>query len=241
MYDFLAAFGLVFVIEGLIFAALPLHSKRAMASVLETPDASLRLIGIGSAVLHPESSRVARMASGGRHGFAQSLFQVGGNVGSAIGPLLAAFVVLRYGQSSVAWFSIAALLGIFLLLHVGRWYRGHGLARLRSHAMKDRAGVSLPRVKLTLTIVVLIALIFSKFFYMASMTSYYTFYLIDQFQVSVSSAQVHLFVFLAAVAIGTIAGGSPRTSAVACGRGHEKSSARPGFGGRRSPFSSTRK
>ena len=166
------------------------------------------LIGIGSAVLHPESSRVARMASGGRHGFAQSLFQVGGNVGSAIGPLLAAFVVLRYGQSSVAWFSIAALLGIFLLLHVGRWYRGHGLARLRSHAAKDKAGVSLPRMKVTLTIAVLIALIFSKFFYMASLTSYYTFYLIDRFQISIQSAQIHLFAFLGAVALGTISGGS---------------------------------
>jgi FSR family fosmidomycin resistance protein-like MFS transporter len=148
------------------------------------------------------------MASGGRHGLAQSLFQVGGNAGSAIGPLLAAFIVLRYGQSSVAWFSIAALLGIFLLIHVGHWYKGHGLARIKSHTAKGGAQAALPRVKVTLTIAVLIALIFSKFFYMASMTSYYTFYLIDQFQVSVQNAQIHLFVFLAAVAVGTITGGS---------------------------------
>ncbi|MDH3309163.1 MAG: MFS transporter [Gammaproteobacteria bacterium] len=166
------------------------------------------LIGIGSAVLHPESSRVARMASGGRHGFAQSLFQVGGNAGTAIGPLLAAFIVLRYGQSSVAWFSIAALLGIFLLVHVGHWYKDHGLARMKSHVAKGREQAALPRVKVMVTIAVLIALIFSKFFYMASLTSYYTFYLIDQFQVSIQSAQVHLFVFLGAVALGTISGGS---------------------------------
>lgn len=166
------------------------------------------LIGIGSAVLHPESSRVARMASGGRHGFAQSLFQVGGNAGSAIGPLLAAFIVLRYGQSSVAWFSLAALLGIFLLMHVGHWYKDHGLARMKSRPEKGAAPAVLPRIKVTLTIVVLIALIFSKFFYMASMTSYYTFYLIGQFQVSIQNAQIHLFVFLGAVALGTISGGS---------------------------------
>lgn len=166
------------------------------------------LIGIGSAVLHPESSRVARMASGGRHGFAQSLFQVGGNAGTAIGPLLAAFIVLRYGQSSVAWFSIAALIGIFLLVHVGHWYKDHGLARMKSNVAKGREQVALPRVKVIVTIAVLIALIFSKFFYMASLTSYYTFYLIDQFQVSIQVAQVHLFVFLGAVALGTISGGS---------------------------------
>ena len=166
------------------------------------------LIGIGSAVLHPESSRVARMASGGRHGLAQSLFQVGGNAGTAIGPLLAAFIVLRHGQSSVAWFSVAALIGIFLLVHVGHWYKGHGLARLKPRTGKGGEPAALPRGKVTVTIVVLIALIFSKFFYMASMTSYYTFYLIDQFRVSIQSAQIHLFVFLGAVALGTISGGS---------------------------------
>ena len=165
------------------------------------------LIGTGSSVFHPESSRVARMAAGGRHGLAQSVFQVGGNAGSAIGPLLAAFIVLQHGQSSVAWFSLAALLGIFLLINVGHWYKSHGLARIKPRSVKAGAHLDLPRAKVAMAIAVLVALIFSKFFYMASMTSYYTFYLIDRFGVSVQSAQLHLFVFLGAVAIGTIAGG----------------------------------
>jgi MFS transporter, FSR family, fosmidomycin resistance protein len=165
------------------------------------------MVGTGSSVFHPESSRVARMASGGRHGLAQSVFQVGGNAGSAIGPLLAAFVVLRYGQSSVGWFAIAALLGIFLLTYVGHWYKEHGLARIKAHAKKVGAHAGLSRARVTATIAVLVALVFSKFFYMASMTSYYTFYLIHRFGVSVQSAQIHLFVFLGAVAAGTIAGG----------------------------------
>lgn len=166
------------------------------------------LVGTGSAVLHPESSRVARMASGGRHGLAQSLFQVGGNVGSAIGPLLAAFVVLRFGQSSVAWFAIAALLAMFLLLHVGHWYKDQGLTRQKTHARAGSVDSDLTRYQVNFALVVLIALIFSKFFYMASLTSYYTFYLIEQFDVSVRSAQIHLFVFLASVAFGTVAGGA---------------------------------
>lgn len=166
------------------------------------------LVGSGSSVFHPESSRVARMASGGRHGFAQSVFQVGGNAGTALGPLLAAFIVLRYGQESVAWFSLAALLGIVLLTQVGHWYRLHGLARLKARSARSGAHVEIPRGRVMLAIAVLIALVFSKFFYMASMTSYYTFFLIDRFQVSVGSAQIYLFVFLAAVAIGTIAGGT---------------------------------
>ncbi|MHB8622795.1 MAG: MFS transporter [Sulfuricaulis sp.] len=165
------------------------------------------LVGTGSSVFHPESSRVARMASGGQHGLAQSLFQVGGNAGSAMGPLLAAFVVLRYGQSSVAWFSIAALLGILLLVNVGHWYKAHGLARIKQRMTNADTQAALSRSKVILAIVVLIALIFSKFFYMASMTSYYTFYLINRFQISVQNAQIHLFVFLAAVAVGTFAGG----------------------------------
>lgn len=164
------------------------------------------LVGTGSSVFHPESSRVARMASGGRHGLAQSVFQVGGNAGSAIGPLLAAFVVFRYGQGSVAWFSLAALLGIFLLVQVGHWYKGHGLRRQRSHARNGDLGAHPPR-RVAWAMAVLLALVFSKFFYMASMTSYYTFYLITHFGVSVQSAQLHLFVFLAAVAVGTLAGG----------------------------------
>ncbi len=165
------------------------------------------LVGTGSSVFHPESSRVARMASGGRHGLAQSVFQVGGNVGSAVGPLLAAFIVLPRGQSSVAWFSAAAMLGMFVLFNVGHWYKLHGLARLKPRTVNGRAEVAPPRKQVTLAISVLLALIFSKYFYLASLTSYYTFYLMHRFGVSVQNAQLLLFVFLAAVALGTIVGG----------------------------------
>jgi len=193
------AVGMGFTLTGLVLLAYA-HNYAVLLL-------AAALVGTGSSVFHPESSRVARMAAGGRHGLAQSLFQVGGNAGSAIGPLLAAFIVLRYGQSSVAWFSAAAMLGIFLLINVGHWYKGHGLARIRSHAAHRAAHAALPRARVALVIAVLIALIFSKFFYMASMTSYYTFYLISKFHVPVQNAQLHLFVFLAAVAVGTIAGG----------------------------------
>jgi FSR family fosmidomycin resistance protein-like MFS transporter len=163
------------------------------------------LIGTGSSVFHPESSRVARMASGGRHGMAQSVFQVGGSIGSAAGPLLAAFIVLPYGQSSVAWFSVVALLGMFVLVNVGHWYQAHGLTLLR-HAARTRHIEASPR-RVAGAIAVLLALIFSKYFYLASISSYYTFYLIGHFQQSVRSAQLHLFVFLAAVAVGGVVGG----------------------------------
>ena len=166
-------------------------------------------VGTGSSVFHPESSRVARMASGGRHGLAQSVFQVGGNVGSAIGPLLAAFIVLPRGQSSVAWFSATALLGMFVLFNVGHWYKLHGLARLkpRPSDAKAKAANAPTRKEVKVAIGVLLALIFSKYFYLASLSSYYTFYLIQRFHVSVQGAQLYLFVFLAAVALGTIVGG----------------------------------
>jgi MFS transporter, FSR family, fosmidomycin resistance protein len=165
------------------------------------------LVGTGSSVFHPESSRVARMASGGRHGLAQSVFQVGGNVGSAVGPLVAAFIVLQHGQSSVAWFSCTALLGMFVLFNVGHWYKAHGIARLKPRGVAGKAGTPAQRKEVTVAIAVLLALIFSKYFYLASLTSYYTFYLINRFNVSVQSAQLHLFIFLAAVALGTIVGG----------------------------------
>jgi FSR family fosmidomycin resistance protein-like MFS transporter len=166
------------------------------------------LVGTGSAVLHPEASRVARMASGGRHGLAQSLFQVGGNVGSSIGPLLAAFVVLRFGQSSVAWFAIAALVAMFLLIFVGRWYGRHGLERQRQHARHAAAEAVPSRSHVGWVIAVLIMLVFSKMLYMASMTSYYTFYLIEKFGVSIRVSQILLFVFLGSVALGTVCGGA---------------------------------
>lgn len=166
---------------------------------------SVMLIGVGSAVFHPESSRVARMASGGRHGLAQSLFQVGGNTGSAIGPLLAAVLVVRYGQHSVAWAGALALLGIVILYNVGTWYKHHGLARMRGARAHEDHG--LPKRKVMTSMIILLTLIFSKYFYLASITSYYTFYLIHSFHVSVQTAQIHLFIFLAAVAAGTLAGG----------------------------------
>jgi FSR family fosmidomycin resistance protein-like MFS transporter len=168
---------------------------------------SAGLVGLGSAVFHPESSRVARMASGGRHGFAQSLFQVGGNTGSAIGPLVAAFIVLPRGQRSVAWFSAAALLAIAVLWNVGRWYKRHRgtAAALRAGAGQGHPTLSPAQVRLALA--VLIALIFSKYIYLTSISSYYTFYLIHHFGVGVRSAQLHLFAFLGAVAAGTIVGG----------------------------------
>jgi MFS transporter, FSR family, fosmidomycin resistance protein len=168
---------------------------------------SAGLVGLGSAVFHPESSRVARMASGGQHGLAQSLFQVGGNTGSAIGPLVAAFVVLPRGQSSVAWFSLAALLAIVILYRVGRWYRHHRRPGAAAHAALAHVETGLPAGRVRVALIVLVVLIFSKYFYLASLTSYYTFYLIHRFGVSVQSAQIHLFAFLGAVATGTIIGG----------------------------------
>jgi FSR family fosmidomycin resistance protein-like MFS transporter len=164
------------------------------------------LLGVGSSVFHPESSRVARMAAGGRHGLAQSLFQVGGNAGQALGPLAAALVVVRWGQSSLAVFALLALLSGAVLWNVAAWYRHHGLIRLRAGAKASSAD-RLPRGHASRGIAILLALIFSKYVYLASLTSYFTFYLIHRFGVSVQSAQLHLFVFLTAVAVGTVLGG----------------------------------
>jgi FSR family fosmidomycin resistance protein-like MFS transporter len=163
------------------------------------------LVGTGSSVFHPESSRVARMASGGRHGLAQSLFQVGGNTGASLGPLLAAWVIVPHGRGSVAWFSLAALLAIAVLLRVSGWYRAHHATR--GVARRQHAQVTLSRNRVMLSLLILGLLIFSKYFYLASLSSYYTFYLIHRFGVSVQSAQTHLFVFLAAVAAGSLIGG----------------------------------
>lgn len=164
------------------------------------------LVGTGSSVFHPESSRIARLASGGRHGLAQSVFQVGGNMGSAIGPLLAAFIVVGRGQASIAWFSITAALGIVLLWRVGGWYKRHMVAAAKKAVMLVRDH-DLSRRQVGLSISILMALVFSKYFYLASLTSYYTFYLIDKFHTSVETSQILLFVFLGAVAAGTIIGG----------------------------------
>jgi FSR family fosmidomycin resistance protein-like MFS transporter len=164
------------------------------------------VVGAGSAIFHPESSRVARLASGGQHGFAQSFFQVGGNAGSAIGPLLAAFIVLPRGQAGVAWFSIAAGAAIIILIGVGRWRSAH-LVRTATSRLHAESRPALPGGTVRRALVILVALIFSKYFYLASLSSYFTFYLISRFHVSVRSSQLHLFVFLGAAAAGTFLGG----------------------------------
>jgi FSR family fosmidomycin resistance protein-like MFS transporter len=192
------AVGMCFTLAGIVMLALaPTFGLLLMAAAV---------IGAGSAIFHPESSRIARIASGGQHGFAQSFFQVGGNAGSAIGPLLAAFIVLPFGQRGVAWFSVAAATGIVILYRVGRW-RSHHLARATADHLHADNRPSLPHRQVIRAFAVLVALIFSKYFYIASMVGYFTFYLISRFHVSVRSSQLHLFVFLGAAAAGTFFGG----------------------------------
>jgi FSR family fosmidomycin resistance protein-like MFS transporter len=166
------------------------------------------MMGMGSSVFHPEASRVARMASGGRHGFAQSLFQVGGNFGTSLGPLLAAAIIIPRGQAHILWFTLLAVIGIFLLTKIGGWY-SRNMHRLKPKAVThgDFVAVKLSRGKVIWALVVLVALIFSKYFYLISLTNYYTFYLMNKFGVSVQASQVYLFIFLFAVAAGTIIGG----------------------------------
>ncbi len=164
------------------------------------------LLGTGSSIFHPESSRMARTASGGRYGFAQSSFQIGGNAGTAIGPLLAAYVILPHGQQSIAWFASASLVAIVLLAIIGRWYTHHHLATARSTSKAPKISPYSKSVIIR-SIVILLLLIFSKYFYMASLGSYYTFYLIERFNLDTHQAQLYLFAFLAAVAAGTFAGG----------------------------------
>jgi FSR family fosmidomycin resistance protein-like MFS transporter len=198
---YLLVIGMGFSLIGLLLLAF--------AGNLPTLLVAAGLVGVGSSVFHPESSRVARMASGGQHGLAQSLFQVGGNVGSSLGPLLAAFLVVPRGQSSIAWCSLLALLAIVVLFRIGRWYE----ARRADIGVRASPGVSgarsapFPRRRVVVSIAILAALIFSKYFYLASLNSYYTFYLISKFGLSVQRAQIYLFIFLASVAAGTIIGG----------------------------------
>jgi len=166
------------------------------------------LVGVGSSVFHPEASRVARLASGGRYGFAQSFFQVGGNTGTAIGPLIAAFIVLPRGQASIAWLALGAIAASALLTFVGRWYQRHLVFRRANPQPNPRAVASpLSPAKVKASIAVLLALVFSKYVYLVSLTSYYTFYLIHHFNVPTTNAQFYLFIFLAAVAAGTLGGG----------------------------------
>ncbi|HSC37663.1 MAG TPA: MFS transporter, partial [Chitinophagaceae bacterium] len=194
---FSLAIGMSFSLVGLVCLALAPGYYWILLSVA--------LIGVGSSIFHPESSRVAHLASGGKRGLAQSIFQLGGNAGSALGPLLAALIVVPFGQSSVMWFSLAALLAIFILFNIGKWYKTFAKPKIAKAAGIGHASLAPRRIGLALLI--LVVLIFSKYFYLASMTSYYTFYLMDKFHLSVQSSQIHLFIFLGAVAAGTLAGG----------------------------------
>jgi len=190
--------GMASTLCGLVLLALaPTYAVLLLAAAF---------VGLGSAIFHPESSRIARLASGGQHGLAQSVFQVGGNTGSALGPLLAAAVIVPFGQRSVAWFGLAALVAIGLLVQVSRWYAAHHVAT-RGQRVRPAPVAPYPPRTVLFAIGVLLVLIFSKYFYIAGLSSFYTFYLIDKFGVSVQAAQVYLFVFLFASAIGTVVGG----------------------------------
>lgn len=195
------AIGMGFTLMGLVVLSMASNFGMILLAV--------GLIGMGSSVFHPEASRIAHMASGGRHGMAQSLFQVGGNAGSSMGPLLAAMIIVPFGQFSVIWFSLAALLAIIVLSRVGQWYKNnlHRFAAKKKRTNDHALGHRLSKKQVTWSIVVLLFLIFSKYIYMTSLTSYYTFYLMDKFDVSVQASQVYLFVFLFAIAAGTFFGG----------------------------------
>lgn len=193
------AIGMSFTLSGLVLLAFSAHFGAVLVAAA--------LIGIGSAVFHPESSRIARLASGGRHGLAQSLFQVGGNAGSAIGPLMAALIVLPRGQRSLMWFAVAPIVAIGLLFRVGDWYRRRAPRPAQAPHAAYAPHHHLTRAEVRRALAVLLVLVFSKYVYLASLSTYYTFYLIETFGVSVRSAQLHLFVFLASVAAGTILGG----------------------------------
>jgi FSR family fosmidomycin resistance protein-like MFS transporter len=192
------AVGMVFTLIGLIL----LSQTKNYALLL----VSVAIIGTGSSVFHPEASKVAYMASGGRRGLAQSIFQVGGNLGGSLGPILAAIIIVPFGQSSILWFSVLALLAIIVLLNIGRWYTHH-MNRTRGKVTEVTTGHGLPKTKIAWSVLILLVLIFSKYFYLASITSYFTFYLIHKFNVSIQTSQVHLFLFLFAVAAGTLLGG----------------------------------
>lgn len=190
--------GMGFTLSGLLLLSVATSFTQLLMAAM--------LIGTGSSVFHPEASRVARVASGNRHGLAQSLFQVGGNAGSALGPLAAALIIIPQGQGSVAWFSLAALLGMVVLFMVGRWYADNRV-RLSAKGRRTTQQLGLSRKRVLMALATLGLLIFSKYFYLASLSSYFTFYLIERFALSIQSAQLYLFLFLGAVAAGTVAGG----------------------------------
>lgn len=193
------AIGMGFTLVGLLVLSV--------APNFETVLVAAALVGTGSSIFHPESSRIARMASGGRHGLAQSIFQVGGNTGSAVGPLLAALIIIPQGQPAVAWFGLAALLAIVVLWKIGSWYRRQPQFGVGKKKVGAELHAALPRHIVVRAFLVLMVLIFSKYFYVTSISNYYIFYLMHKFNLSVQSAQVHLFVFLFAMAAGTLLGG----------------------------------
>ncbi|MFL9829529.1 MFS transporter [Flavobacterium sp. ST-87] len=168
---------------------------------------SVSLIGVGSSIFHPESSRVAHLASGGKKGLAQSIFQLGGNAGSAIGPLLVALIVIPHGQSYIVWFCLIALIGIFVLYKIALWYSDHLSLKNAGKIQNEIIPHHLSKTRVTFSLIILLALIFSKYFYLTSITSYYTFFLIDKFHISIQDSQLYLFTFLGAVATGTLIGG----------------------------------
>ncbi|WP_431294799.1 MFS transporter [Pedobacter sp. P26] len=192
------ATGMGFTLVGLVSLSQSTHFYTILISVC--------FIGIGSSIFHPEASRMAHAASGGKRGLAQSVFQLGGNAGSSLGPLLAAWIIVPYGQFSVIWFSVIALLAIIILTYVGNWYKGFMLSRSKKVNIQTVVN-QFSRGKVIFSVCILLLLIFSKYFYMASLTNYFTFYLIDKFHVSVQTSQIYLFVFLFSVAAGTLLGG----------------------------------
>jgi FSR family fosmidomycin resistance protein-like MFS transporter len=189
-----------FTLLGLVFLS--------MAGSFTTVLLSVALLGVGSSIFHPEASRMAYMASGGRRGMAQSVFQLGGNAGSSLGPLLAALIIAPYGQSKLIWFSLVALLAIGVLINLGGWYKRNRPTPKKNKTVPEAGALpALPRKTVAFSLFILLVLIFSKYFYLASMSSYYTFYLIDKFHVSVQNSQLYLFIFLFSVAAGTLIGG----------------------------------
>ena len=193
-------FGMGFTLVGLILLAF--------ANTYSTILVAAALVGIGSSIFHPEASRIARMASGGRFGFAQALFQLGGNAGSAFGPLLAAFIVVPWGQPSIAWFALGVVVAMIVLWQVGQWYRRQLVElKARPAATKTAKRSNISTMRVVVSILILMLLMFSKYFYLVSLSNFYTFYLIQRFDVSVATAQVFLFVILGSVAVGTIGGG----------------------------------
>jgi len=193
------AIGMSFTLTGLVILSMSHNFHLILISVA--------FVGIGSSIFHPESSRMAHAAAGVQPGLAQSIFQLGGNVGSSIGPLLAAWIIVPHGQFSIVWFSLVALLAIFILTKVGNWYKGHVVRSKAKHKNTILFTPSFSKQKVAFSVAVLLVLIFSKYFYMACFTSYFTFYLINKFHVSVQTSQIYLFVFLFSIAAGTLIGG----------------------------------